>query len=168
MFEVDVKYVIEQQQGRSRTSLGLGFWFIAALCTMISPSPPPPHSCAQRFFPPGKFTLSVKPHPHFKMSPTLKSLPLLKHHHLMSTFKTYSTSSTFPIFPPPCSQHICIVILCPIAAMVNGGNIKNVMEKKGRGQASFFSFFKWQQMNVGVLKDNNNEPYTFMTKWHWS
>ena len=24
MFEVDVKYVIEQQQGRSRTSLGLG------------------------------------------------------------------------------------------------------------------------------------------------
>ena len=28
--------------------------------------------------------------------------------------------------------HSCIVILSPTAAMVNGGNIKNVMEKNGR------------------------------------
>ena len=61
------------------TSLGLGFWFIAALCTMISPSPPIP--VHKRCFPRGIFTLSVKPLPHFKTSSTLKPLPLLQHHH---------------------------------------------------------------------------------------
>ena len=43
-------------------------------------------------------------------------------------------------------------------------DIKNVMEKKGRGQQVFF-LNKWQQMNFGVLKEKNNEE-SLIHPWH--
>ena len=59
----------------------------------------------------------------------------------MSTFKTSSTLKPLPLLQySHHPQHICIVIMCPIAALVNGGNIKNVMEKKGRGKFLLFLF----------------------------
>ena len=96
VYSSNVKNVKEEgREGKQGTSLGLGFWFIAALCTMISPSP---HSCAQRFLPPGKFTLSVKPLPHFKTSSTLKPLPLLQysHHPVHNTFALVSCVLLLP------------------------------------------------------------------------
>ena len=74
----------------------------------------------------------------------------------MSTFKTSSTLKPLPLIqysPPPCSQHICIVILCPIAAMVNGGNIKKCDGEEGDGTTSLVFLNKWQQINFGILKE---------------
>ena len=59
MFEVDVKKCDGTAAGKEEDQLGFGLhcaqWF-------LPPTPIPVH---KDFFPPGKFTLSVKPHPHF-------------------------------------------------------------------------------------------------------
>ena len=79
MFDVDTKKFTGTAAGKEEDQLGFGV--LIHSCIVHNDFSLPPHSCAQRFFPPGKFTLSVEPLPHFKTSHTLKPLPLLQQHH---------------------------------------------------------------------------------------